>query len=37
MVRVDLSLLKEAKIKDRRIEELTRQQVYRHEMYVGIC
>ena len=37
VVRVDLSLLKEAKIKDRRIEELTRQQVYRHEMYVGIC
>ena len=35
MVRVRLA--KEVKIKDRRIEELTQQQVHRHEMYVGIC
>ena len=40
VVKLDLSkihLFKEVKMKDRRIEELTRQQVYRHEMYVGIC
>ena len=35
MVRVRLA--KEVKIKDRRIEELTQQQVHKHEMYVGIC
>ena len=35
MVRVRLA--KEVKIKDRRIEELTQQQVHRHEMYVEIC
>ena len=39
-VKLDMAkvrLVKEAKIKDRRIEELTQQQVHRHEMYLEIC